>query len=479
MHHAITRAAAILAGSLLASGALAERPRIPNEVKYKDSSIANARGRSGSASIEARALLGKDGRTVIDVTTGSLDGTTAAPGNIERVQVKIPTGGDPITLNHNHLTGGGTFSTTVEDAFHGDTLSLQAWVTGIDPNRTDVVSVDEVVKLRPDLAVLSVSAVPHALIGMPASVAATVVEKNGEVGARGDCVLYADNVEVRRAPGIWVDAGGTVTCSFMTTFDTAGPRQLRVAVEQVSPGDYDTANNSAAGQTHVYATADEFPEWYTTATELFESFMFHQTTSTSDRFREQSEFRQTNVSYGVLRGPVNIPSFRITGTVETDGELLYSAENMESELDSPPPWFDSPGWLKFWGDHFDGHAMAFGFGADQFTQVMLRRIAGDVTYREEGWESSPAAYYTFNTDESTHYGGPIPRRFGETVSFKVTASDGTNMWIQDQSQIQMQPFSSADIIPWSCFTHRFRGVICTEQRIIQEGTHGYDDQTRH
>jgi hypothetical protein len=477
MHRLMHRAAAILAGCLLATGALAERPHIPNSVKYKDSSIPTAHGRSGSASIEARALLGKDGLTVIDVTTGSLDGG-AAPGSLEKVQVKIPTGGDPITLNYNGLAGGGRFSTTVEEAMRGDTLGLQASVTGIDPNRTDVVSVAETVKLRPDLAVLNVMAAPHALVGMPASIAATVIERNGDIGARADCVLYANDVELRRAAGIWVDAGGTVTCSFSATFDAAGQQQLRVAVEQVSPGDYDSANNSGSAQTQVYASATEMPEWWTNAYESTDYSSVTDTTSTTRDHRESNETRQMGIVQAVIQGPMNMQTLAVTGSLDSDGQVLYALDQIETEWSAGPPWWNGPGWVRFTGESISGEAIAQGMGANQVTTVTLRRVGGDVTYHQDGYEPSGSGYYTWNITGSYSH-GPIVAPFGETVSMKLAVSDGTQMWTETDSHMVLEPYSNYDVVPLFCFTRRGRGEVCHEHTIISNGRFGYDDQTRH
>src|SRR6185295_12995519 len=81
-------AVALFAASLLAVPAVADdfRP-IPNATKYKDSGAPNARGRSGSAAIEARALLDKNQTGDIEVTTGTFDQGPGS-GTIERLLVK-------------------------------------------------------------------------------------------------------------------------------------------------------------------------------------------------------------------------------------------------------------------------------------------------------------------------------------------------------------------------------------------------------
>jgi len=78
---------------------------------------------------------------------------------------------------------------------------------------------------------------------MPVLVTAVVSELNGQVGARGDCNLYDGADKVDSAPGVWVDAGSTVSCAFAPTFGTPGPHALAARVENVTPRDYDPGNN--------------------------------------------------------------------------------------------------------------------------------------------------------------------------------------------------------------------------------------------
>src|SRR5215216_2754712 len=61
---------------------------IPNTRRYKESGLKPASGRSGSASLTGRALLGKDGVTTIEMSTGQLDTGETQPGNINKSQIK-------------------------------------------------------------------------------------------------------------------------------------------------------------------------------------------------------------------------------------------------------------------------------------------------------------------------------------------------------------------------------------------------------
>src|SRR5688572_22861825 len=79
--------------ALVTASAFAATPFISNDVKYRDSSLPHATGRSGDASIEAFALLGKDGGTDLEIT--------ASGGTLDKLQVKLPDG----TENFNRLSG--------------------------------------------------------------------------------------------------------------------------------------------------------------------------------------------------------------------------------------------------------------------------------------------------------------------------------------------------------------------------------------
>jgi hypothetical protein len=472
MHRVSTAAAAILAGCVFAATVSAERPRFNNSIKYRDS-VPAARGRSGSAAIEARALLDKNGMTILDVTTGSFDGV-AATGNLDKVQVKIPTAGDTVTINHTNLSGGGTFSSSIEDLGRHAPLHVQANVSGIDPNRTDVVSATETVKLRPDLAVTAVTVPPHALLDLPVRVTALVTERNGDVGARADCVLYAGGVEVRRAYGIWVDAGSAVTCSFATTFDQAGVKDLRVVVEGVTPGDYDSANDSNVAQTQIYARTEPFPQWSTWAQEFRDQSMYRTWSSVYSTYKTQDEYRQVSSISTAVFGPMNLQSLQVTASIATDGETIYVGDEIATEYEKlPEELFGDRSLVELYGDGFDGIVWSTGSGANQQSTVDLRRLGGYVTYHSEGWEIlGNGTTYTWNTDEGFSV-GTVARPFGDTVSMTMTISDGTTMWESNDSLMPMNPFESVDHQS-VCFERRRYGLVCEEWSNDMHGKWGFD-----
>lgn len=234
----------LVAGAATSALAQSNVTRHPNSQKYSDNGAKPVTGRSGSASLEARALIAKDATVQVEAATGSLENGTA-PGNIDKMQVKrFPS--QAVVHNYNKLSGGGYFTVTYPAGPRGETIQLQANISGIDPRRTGVVTASTPALLRPDIAVTSVSGPKKERPKVPVTFYATVAELNQDVGARTNCVLSIDDTVVDSADGIWVDASGVVTCEFSHTFETPGKYAVKVATTDVTPGDWDMANNSAS-----------------------------------------------------------------------------------------------------------------------------------------------------------------------------------------------------------------------------------------
>lgn len=138
---------AVVAVLLLSSEvSFADLPRFyPNSQKYREMGAKPAIGRSGSASIQARALLDAAGMTEIEISTGQLD-SDGAPGNISKVQLKL-SGSGTWTRNFNNLRQGGYVNLFQSGLLRGQSLQIQTNVTGIDPRRTDVVTVHPAIAL--------------------------------------------------------------------------------------------------------------------------------------------------------------------------------------------------------------------------------------------------------------------------------------------------------------------------------------------
>jgi hypothetical protein len=251
-----------------------DRPRLrlfPKSRKYRDRGSKPARTKAGTIVVESRALLGRDGATLVEVAAGDLDSDAPPPGEIRKVKVRLPgTAAKPRTLTYNHLTGG-YWSKSFRGLTRNQIVETHAHARGPERKGTTVAKSANVVQLRPDLAASDIRAPHRAVMNVPIEISAVIRELNGDVGANASCVLYIDAVRAATGDGIWVDAGGDVSCVFRVQIPTTGTKQLSVGVENVVPGDYDPRNNKATGTIVVDAGAFSFTAF---ALDFHESYAY-------------------------------------------------------------------------------------------------------------------------------------------------------------------------------------------------------------
>jgi hypothetical protein len=445
------------------AGDTLSKPRlISNAKKYSDKGQPAASGRSGSASLTARALLGKDGQTAVELTTGVLDDAAPAPGQITKAQLKplSPSGDALYSRNFTGLAGGGRFATTVNDLRRGQQVQAQANVTGIDPNRTDVVTVVETVKLRPDLKAAGLVAPAKSAVNTIVNISAVVRELNGDVGARADLVLYVDGVAVDRADGVWVDANGTVSAAFAHTFASEGVKQLAVKVERVTPGDYNSADNTAAGSIEIVSPGVKLSHSFsvsdTTTTSRYVSdyaYNIHDgmtTSSNTSSYSYNNRSRSQNVHFygwsyrASLKFPVeasitelndgasavsaNFPSIVADYAYESDYGTYRYASSYAYRQDYTTGYY-------FYINTYSVSGAEPTYNYDN-TQVVYSRHAGDVTYQSASTYRYYYAYnggtpyessYSYNYDYSGKSGVFINfgAHYGLDVSLK--GADGTTL----------------------------------------------------
>ncbi|HET7464045.1 MAG TPA: hypothetical protein VFJ82_22505 [Longimicrobium sp.] len=449
-----------------------DQPRfISNAVKYRDAGARPATGRSGSSSLAVRALLGSDGVTQLEVTTGSFDGV-AAPSPLAKVQVKqLEAGGGVLrTLNYNNLSGGGTATFSYTGLARGQKLQVQANVS--EPKRTAVVTVTEAVRLRPDLRV-RLEAPADAMVGVPVTLLATVSEGNGDVGARTDCVLYVDGVEADRARAIWVDAGDQVTCAFLHTFASAGDHALRVAAENVSPADFDPANNVAEGTIHVGAQRDRRFSYYASAEDYREqSVQLDSAWNLYDDGRRtlnvqtltqttRTQNAQLNgwTPHGVSRAATQIRVSQSTGGVVVHSGFWPNALGHEygpvsGELDCMSRW--SSGALFY--------LCSTGTPDNGFTSFQYLRFGTAVTYYSVTHTSfwypdAPDNAYTYSFDQTTVDASGQPQiTVGPDYRFQVELMDGPRTYRADAT-VALGPVQTST---WTFY--RPSGRRCSTQR---------------
>lgn len=438
------RTAALAALLLIGSATFADSPFISNDVKYKDSGMKPATGRSGDASIEALALLGKDGATDLEIT---------ASGSMEKLQVKLP--GD-VTHNYNGVSGT-TFTQRLTGLPRLAPVGVQVNVG--DGTRTAVVTATESVKLRPDLVVDHVSIRPHTAVGVPYDVTAIVREANGDVGARASCVLLADGVEVDRASNIWVDAGDTVTCQMSYLFTAAGTSQVSVAVTGASPADYDGSNQSSTPvAVTVYSSVSELQPWIADA---YDGSSERRSFFSSPWGSNETIASGWSVGMGMFSiyrdQPVNIATLKASVLAQTDGRTLLDVADVPLVHSTRFDWYSDAEYHCAFG-YFDADNSLF-HGCrvssplfDPYTTVAFRFNAGASTYISRGWYRTyvdgQLADVHYDNVEHDVYGNPY--EMGETASFRVQFSDGTSYW-EAAPFMTLEPFSRSYEQPLTCW----------------------------
>ncbi len=342
----------------------------PNSEKYRDSGFQPATGRSGSATVSTRALLDKAGTTDVEVTTGTFDGSPA-PGTLGMVQVKAftPSGELAFTDNHTGLSAGATASFSYTTLPHGTSLQVQSSVAGSDGSRTDVVTLATAVQFRPDLVASRLDAPAQAPIGAAVNLQGFILERNGEVGARADCVLYVDGTAADRATGIWVDAGGMVACAMTHVFTEA----------------------------RTYSLELRFQAWAVTDSAWWHAVSTLTTWDGTVETWDQIYTRQGPSQYATLNGLVPrmldyTAPITIQGEMRTNGTTVNTVDVTYPALD----WVD-------WQEGYCGSTYDFSTRADTYICVYTTgRLAG-YTFVQYDWSGADVRYHS---DSYVYYWDP-------------------------------------------------------------------------
>ena len=385
-----------------------------NSVKYQDAGSHPTTGHAGSASIMSRALLAKDGSTLVESTTGALD-AGSPPGSISKVQAKLVHGTSESTNNYNGLSAGGYWAQTYTALGHHDLVDLHTNVRGIDGNRTDVVFTEDTIKLRPDLKASDLAAPQRAYVNTIVNIEATITEINHEVGARASCVLSVDGSPVDHAEAIWVDAGDAVTCAFLHVFPTVGTKAITVSATDVVPGDWDTGNNSAGGSIEIVT-----PEIRLSWSMVFSGWSGNQTARFDDVYggREYYNYttqdRSLRVSGNVRDATHFGPGMTFTAVLTSDATTIGTARAGVSSS-SPSYGYD----CRFGRDG----ATNTNFSACHYpwgqTVVVASNYSTHTVYY--GYNYQWWGGYSYSEDFTRGFG---PYVVGSTIGFDVTATDG-------------------------------------------------------
>lgn len=440
---------------LLATATLLAQTSIPNTIKYKDSSIAGGKGSAGDAQLESRTLLNRDGSADVELT---------ANGVITKVQIQA--GND--TDNFNHLENDGSASFRAEGLARGSTVAIHA---NVDAGaRTEVVRTEEIVKLRPDLAV-SLSAPQQVPPNASVTIRADIAEKNGDSGARANCRLVVDGTEVDRAENIWVDAGGNVQCAFVHAFAAYGMASVAVFVDTTDPADWDDANNSATAQVEV---AKQVGNWAVHALVAHESSQSHSTSPLWDTHNDQLTFTQRTDLTAWIYDPVDLTSLAIGYDVSSEGRPLYGDEQVELDEFRAHPWRDET--CASSRSSWPGVRVC---KTANFLLIEISHSTTDAVYHSWG--------YNWYADPNHPLGAPAPGVYdrilvreentaliGESVQWDLRVTDGAGARWHDQPFLPSLTRSESQMNnPMRCgFARRYGFEVCSSyqsQTIRREG----------
>lgn len=454
--------------------------RVPNAVAYREQGTRPATGRSGTATLEVRALLDRAGTTLLEVTTGTLDLPASAPGTMSHVQVKLFTADGRLVSTKNWFPDVAYWTLEIPGLTRGMVVQVQANVRGIDGNRTDVVTVSTTVLRRPDLRASQLQLPDTAVAGVPVVISATVAELNGDVGARTDCVLAVDGTQVDVAPGIWVDAGDAVSCVFTHTFpELPGTKTITIGLANTVPYDDDTSNDAVSGSIVVIVERPDAFAWFAEATD--ERIVTHD--SSYIRFtgldglpREEWRARDT-VSRsqladfgGTAAVAVTFPITQLELGQWTGGNAVHHVAIRDLAATS-----SADGRTCAAGDLEEGVTFSVCSGsAPAMTEFRYLRRAGTVTYQSldyaRTWydDDSGTPYWVANGPATTSGtlssdGAALVELAGD-YRFLIRLNDGGFVYIKDRT-LPLAAFErTIASSPWACATTSVLGITLTSCR---------------
>jgi hypothetical protein len=287
------------------------------------------------------------------------------------------------------------------------------------------------------------------------------------MGAHADCVLYVDGVEADRARGIWVDAGDAVSCSLTHVFESVGPKQLRMEIANVSPGDFDPSNNVGQNTVHVTDATGDF-----TYAAFVEDYVENSVQVDSTRIAyydgqmidqhniyHQRLAYQTGVLYGWMPHGVPLATTNVRVSQSTNGVTVHAGAWPEA-AEGYPLLSPQPDCMAGWNEGVVVYLCSTGTADDGMTSVQYLRVGTAVTYYgiQNGrvwWSGAPEYVYSFTTEWSGGYAYNAPQiTVGADYSFLVELTDGDRSYRLDATV----PLGAPETSTWTYYPPD--GTLC-------------------
>jgi hypothetical protein len=303
-------------------------------------------------------------------------------------------------------------------------------------------------------------------------------------------VLYVEGVAVDRAAGIWVDAGGSVSCAFRHTFTRAGGHFVKVALESQSPADYDASNNSAQRwigiepPTTFYGgvSAEDLAYDNSVHDSVVYNYPDGSRFETSTRTTQNGRAQRFHLTAGLQRRltyPIDRVRLRYSsGGVTFSDTMLLNA--------SPDPSTPS-GCLTIEYTSYNAGRLELCVQAWEFTTATWTRSAGDVVYHSQAYSAS------FDPSGAVTY-GPVyyvvreqlaePRPlepWGSVVDVQMVVEDD-GVTYDNIAHVPLSPYEFILTDPYAgCFSYDYGWSVvyrCSEQRSSVTGVQGFANFTR-
>jgi hypothetical protein len=149
-----------------------------------------------------------------------------------------------------------------QDILHGQNVKATMQVKDTVSGVLQVLTAEGRTLYRPDLAVTAPGPL-EAFKGQFVNIFASVSELKGDLGAAANVYLKdANGAIIDTIPNIIVGPLGSAGVMFTTVFDTEGVQNLQIEVADVTPGDYDLANNRQSFTVNVVPPPTYYSAYY-------------------------------------------------------------------------------------------------------------------------------------------------------------------------------------------------------------------------
>lgn len=438
------------------------------------------RGKAANAHLAVRTMIDSQGSAVLEATTGTFDDGSVPPGVLEQLGVRIIAHADGKhrdDLTFKPRPAAGFFSTPIGHLVHGQALTVDAFISGIDRGN-DHVSVDDTVQYRPDLAVGHIDVPGSVTQALPTTIAATVRETMGDLGATADCILSSDGAVVDRVTGMWVDAGGVVTCHFTHTFTAIGQHVLHVDVANVRPGDYDMSNNGGD------ATVVVAPQFMFSATAYDATYAGSDLTQVLDTagnvlYAENNTF-SGSIQSASINGSWGIPLVFPLATASaraTSGGMTWSLVDLSNltAASSDPTQGTCAAGSDATGFNWITVCTTGGNGVGS-TNVNVSEFAGDITYHSVGVCQQTTSFldcasgFTWNNGSTSAFATRNP--FTGSLTVNLNLSDAMGTTLQAFPVVPLAPYTSQYDVPQTCEAQPDQTQDCFTHQYVEVGVKG-------